>query len=144
MAGDPAANVGYTHHIDGAIAGIRIYDRGFTPLECWNASGFKSAYLIAPPRGATLDAVSTTLKWEMGTPGVASYALYVGTAKEQLESAAATRAANQDPFPLAVTHLTDTHYGPLQLALGTTYDTAGMISLGERFARAMLDLENKR
>ena len=121
MAGDPAANVGYTHHIDGAIAGIQVYDRGFTTLECWNASGFKSAMPVAPRGGTTLDAVTTTLKWEMGTPGVASYDLHAGTAKDQLEIAAHISAAKTDTFPLAIRKLTETQYGPVKLALGTTY-----------------------
>jgi len=81
MAGDPAANVGYTHQIDGAIANIQVYDRGFSVLECWNASGFNSALQTTPPWGATLDSPTTTLKWVQGSPDVASYALYVGTEK---------------------------------------------------------------
>ncbi|MCX6872940.1 MAG: hypothetical protein NTW21_03905 [Verrucomicrobia bacterium] len=135
MAGDPASNVGYTHHIDGAIASVQVYDRGFTTLECWNASGFQSAHPLAPQHGATLDGVTTTLKWEMGTPGVASYALHVGTATDQLELAANSQAANQDTVPLAVNNLTVTQYGPLKLALGTTYywrvdqlDAAGKVT----------------
>ena len=121
MAGDPAANVGYTHHIDGAIASVQIYDRGFATLECWNASGFKSALLKAPRRGATLDGVTTTLQWEEGSPDVASYALHVGTTKDQLDIGANSPAAKAGSFPLTVGKLTETQYGPLQLALGTTY-----------------------
>ncbi|KAB2641611.1 MAG: sialate O-acetylesterase [Verrucomicrobia bacterium] len=121
MAGDPAANVGYTHHIDGAIASVQVYDRGFTTLECWNASGFQSAHLIAPLHGAVLDAVTTTLQWEMGSSGVVAYALHVGTTKSQLDLAPKSQVATKDTFPLVVSKLTETQYGPLKLALGTTY-----------------------
>jgi len=48
MTGDPHRNPGYTHFIDGAIASVRIFARGFTPLESWRASGFTSAYPGSP------------------------------------------------------------------------------------------------
>ena len=121
MAGDPAANVGYTHHIDGSIAAMSIFDRGFTTLECWNVSGFKSAHLIAPRSGATLDGVTTTLEWEKGSQDVAGFALHVSTEKGQLELAASGAPAIGESFPLAIDRLAESHYGPLKLALGTTY-----------------------
>lgn len=98
--------------IDGAIASIRVYDRGFTTHECWNASGFQSAFLIAPRRGATVDGVTTTLKWEMGTPGVASYALHISTEMAQLELPPSNQAATKDAFHLTANKLTESKYGP--------------------------------
>ena len=121
MAGDPAPGVGYTHQIVGAIASLQVYDRGFTELESWNASGFHSALQIAPPRGATLDSLSTTLKWAKGSPDVAGYALYVSPDKEQVELATGSPPAGNVSSPLKVKKLTETEYGPLELALGTTY-----------------------
>jgi hypothetical protein len=121
MAGDPVAGVGYDHQMVGAIASLQVYDRGFTPLENWNASGFTSALPLAPQRGAILDSPTTTLKWDKGTPDVASYALYVGTDKAQVEQAAKSPAAAKNSFYLSEGRLKTTEYGPLKLALGTTY-----------------------
>lgn len=121
MDRDPAPGAGYTHNIIGAIASVQVHDRAFTELECWNASGFKSAHLLAPRRSGTLDGLTTTLKWEKGTDGVASYAVYVGTDRKQVESASQDTAAPRDAFPLIAKKLTEIQYGPLELALGTTY-----------------------
>jgi hypothetical protein len=83
----PTDTISYTHHIDGAVASLKLYDRGFTPTECWNASGMQSAFPLAPERDSILDTISTTFKWAPGRPDVASYDIYFGSSAQALETA---------------------------------------------------------
>lgn len=116
MTGDPAPGVGYVHNVNGAIASIKVYDRGFTTVQSWNAYGFNSAILLAPQRGATVDALTSMLKWEKGSPDVASYAIRVSNDKLVAENDVKSTAG----FTI-IDKVNKTEYGPLKLNLGKTY-----------------------
>jgi len=122
---DPEDEIRWVHRFDGAIAGIRIYDRAMSRLEVWNASGMDAACLEAPENGARLEALTTTLQWFAGDPGTAAFDLYLGldaTAVAEGEAGSGTGGADawesvyKGRFPVDTTE-----FGPLALALGTTY-----------------------
>lgn len=122
---NPNEAVNYVHQIDGAIASLRLYDRGFTPVECWNASGMQSAFPLCPVRDSTIDTVSTTFNWAPGKSDVASYDMYFGSSTQALEIANNTMSVgvpgemkNVYKGNLPATQAT---WGPIPLNLGQPY-----------------------
>lgn len=118
-------NPQYVHSFQGALASVRIYEGAFTPVEIWNASGHRSAYPVAPARGAVLETVTTTLTWAAGDAGVTSYDVYVGADQAAVEKAGTVLPAGKAEdwqtvykgnFPATAT----AQYGPLQLDVGRT------------------------
>ena len=122
---NPGDAVNYVHQIDGAVASLKLYDRGFTPVECWNASGMQSAFPLSPERDSTIDVLSATLKWVPGSPDVASYDIYFGTsplsldiANNQMDVGVLGEYKNVYKGNLPATQ---TYWDPEGLGLGYTY-----------------------
>jgi hypothetical protein len=134
-------NYRYEHAIIGAIASVRVYDRAFSGVEVWNASGQRSAFAVSPMRDCTLDTLSAELKWLPGSPEVASFDVYLATNSSVLD-----KAANSPPVGLPNEFknvfkgnqpVSKTSYGPLRLNLRQTYywrvdqrDAAGKVTPG--------------
>lgn len=111
---DPGAAPGYVHYIDAAIASIKVYDRGFSPVECWNTYGKYSAYQTAPRPGAKLDTLKTTLKWAPGTKDATNYVVYYGTDKAAVEKLTDLKNVKGGKT-------VKPEFGPIDLTLGKTY-----------------------
>ena len=105
----------YEHNIIGAIAKLQVYDRSFSGVEIWNASGKTSSFVLSPADGSTLDKLSTELKWVPGNPNVVSFDVYLTTNFAAMDATVHGKEfkGNQPA--------TKTSFGPLPLDLGQTY-----------------------
>ena len=119
---------GYIHYIVGAIANVQVYDRAFSPLEIWQASGKKAAFYADLGIEAAIKkthSTNVTLKWFAGSPDVASFDVYVGDDREAVE-----KADNQlqggtsnkfNPNFAGNQPGSETNFGPVHFELGKTY-----------------------
>jgi len=117
MLDDPEKKPGYIHFIDAAIASVQVYDRGYSQIECWKASGKTSAYPVAPRPNAQLDALTTNLQWAPAADGVASYDLYFDADQASVENAGRMPKAGK----IYKGKQTTTSFGPISLDINKAY-----------------------
>jgi len=111
----------YMHHIVGAIAMVRIYDRTLTPLEIWNASGMELALPAEPERDHALETLTSTLRWFKGNAEVRSYDIYLGTDRQAEGTASAGKADDWTRIYKGNQPADKTQLGPVALSPGKTY-----------------------
>lgn len=117
MLDDPEKKPGYIHQIDAAIASVQVYDRGYSQIECWKASGKTAAYPVAPQPNAQLDTLTTTLHWAPVADGVASYDLYFDADQASVENATSKLKAGK----VYKGKQTTTSFGPISLDINKAY-----------------------
>ncbi len=61
----------------GAIASLRIYERAFSGVEIWNASGKTPAFPVSPSREARLETLQTEPHCLAGSPETTSFDVYL-------------------------------------------------------------------
>ncbi len=132
----------YEHTMIGAMASLRVYDRAFSGVEIWNASGKTSAFAVAPSRDARLETLQTELRWLPGSAASSSFDVYFAASPQALEQGVNTMPVGAADELQNVYKgnqpASKTSYGPLRLTLGQSYcwrvdqrDASGKITRGE-------------